>query len=91
MTVDEIEMIRTMFLLLERNKLLVEGSGASSLAALLYEKLNIKGKKVVSLLSGGNVDVNFISRIIERGMVEAGRMRDFQSLLSINQADFNAC
>ena len=39
-----------MFLLLERNKLLVEGSGASSLAALLYKKLNIKGKKVVALL-----------------------------------------
>ena len=38
-------MIRTMFLLLERNKLLVEGSGASSLAALLYKKLNVKRKK----------------------------------------------
>ena len=60
-TVDELEMIRTMFLLLERNKLLVEGSGASSLAALLYGKLKIKGKKTVALLSGGNVDVNFIS------------------------------
>ena len=80
-TVDEIEMIRTMFLLLERNKLLVEGSGASSLAALLYEKLNIKGKKVVSLLSGGNVDVNFISRIIERGMVEAGRYARFSIII----------
>ena len=80
-TVDEIEMIRTMFLLLERNKLLVEGSGASSLAALLYEKLNIKGKKVVALLSGGNVDVNFISRIIERGMVEAGRYARFSIII----------
>ena len=80
-TVDELEMIRTMFLLLERNKLLVEGSGASSLAALLYEKLNIKGKKVVALLSGGNVDVNFISRIIERGMVEAGRYARFSIII----------
>ena len=79
--VDELEMIRTMFLLLERNKLLVEGSGASSLAALLYDKLNIKGKKVVSLLSGGNVDVNFISRIIERGMVEAGRYARFSIII----------
>ena len=80
-TVDELEMIRTMFLLLERNKLLVEGSGASSLAALLYEKLNIRGKKVVALLSGGNVDVNFISRIIERGMVEAGRYARFSIII----------
>ena len=80
-TVDELEIIRTMFLLLERNKLLVEGSGASSLAALLYEKLNIRGKKVVALLSGGNVDVNFISRIIERGMVEAGRYARFSIII----------
>ena len=99
--VDELEMIRTMFLLLERNKLLVEGSGASSLAALLYDKFNMKGKKVVSLLSGGNVDVNFISRIIERGMVEAGRYARFSIIIvdkpgelqrvlaSITEADAN--
>ena len=79
--VDELEIIRTMFMLLERNKLLVEGSGASSLSALLYEKLNIKGKKIVALLSGGNVDVNFISRIIERGMVEAGRYARFSIII----------
>ena len=47
-TVDELEIVRTMLMLLERNKLLVEGSGAASLSALLYEKLNIKGKKVVA-------------------------------------------
>ena len=84
-------MIRTMLLLLERNKLLVEGSGASSLAALLYKKLNIKGKKVVALLSGGNVDVNFISRIIERGMVEAGRYAKFSIIVVDNQANYNVC
>ncbi|PEE44383.1 threonine ammonia-lyase [Bacillus pseudomycoides] len=71
--VDEMEIARTMLMLLERNKLLVEGSGASSLAALLYQKVPVKEKKVVSVLSGGNVDVNFITRIIEHGMVEAGR------------------
>ncbi|PEN12505.1 threonine ammonia-lyase, partial [Bacillus wiedmannii] len=71
--VDEMEIAQTMLMLLERNKLLVEGSGASSLASLLYRKIPIKEKKVVSVLSGGNVDVNFISRIIEHGMVEAGR------------------
>ncbi|MFD0767856.1 threonine ammonia-lyase [Bacillus sp. CGMCC 1.60114] len=71
--VDEMEIARTMLMLLERNKLLVEGSGATSLAAMLYGKVPEQGKKIVSVLSGGNVDVNFISRIIEHGMVEAGR------------------
>jgi threonine dehydratase len=75
--VDEMEIARTMLMILERNKLLVEGSGACSLSALLYEKLQLKEKKVVAVLSGGNVDMNFISRIIERGMVESGRYATF--------------
>lgn len=75
--VDEMEIARTMLMVLERNKLLVEGSGASALASLIYGKVNIKEKKVVAILSGGNVDVNFISRIIERGMVESGRYANF--------------
>ena len=51
---------------------------------MLYGKLKIKGKKTVALLSGGNVDVNFISRIIERGMVEAGRYARF-SIIIVNK------
>ncbi|WP_332631713.1 threonine ammonia-lyase [Halalkalibacter flavus] len=81
LTVDETEIARTMLMLLERNKLLVEGSGAVSLAALLNQKLPIKNKKVVPVISGGNVDVSFISRIIERGMVEAGRFMRFNTIL----------
>lgn len=80
--VDEMEIARTMLMILERNKLLVEGSGASSLAALLYQKVNFTNKKVVAILSGGNVDVNFISRIIERGMVEAGRFVHLTTILT---------
>ncbi|WP_391559802.1 threonine ammonia-lyase [Robertmurraya sp.] len=79
--VDEMEIARTMLLLLERNKLLVEGSGASSLAALLYKKINITNKKVAAVLSGGNVNVHFISRIIERGLVESGRYANFSIIL----------
>ncbi|MFX3623569.1 MAG: threonine ammonia-lyase [Ectobacillus sp.] len=79
--VDEMEIARSMLMLLERNKLLVEGSGASSLAALLYHKLPLAGKKVVAVLSGGNVDVNFISRIIEHGMVESGRYVHFTTTI----------
>ncbi|MCL6573824.1 MAG: threonine ammonia-lyase [Bacillus sp. (in: Bacteria)] len=75
--VDEMEIARTMLMILERNKLLVEGSGACSLASLLYKKVHLKEKKVVAVLSGGNVDMNFISRIIERGMVESGRYVNF--------------
>lgn len=75
--VDEMEIARTMLMVLERNKLLVEGSGASPLAALLYDKVNLRNKKVAVILSGGNVDVNFISRIIERGLVESGRFAHF--------------
>lgn len=79
--VDEMEIARTMLMLLERNKLLVEGSGASSLAALLYKKINITNKKVASVLSGGNVNVHFISRIIERGLVESGRYANLSIIL----------
>lgn len=80
-TVNELEIARTMLMLLERNKLLVEGSGAVALAAMLYQKIPIKDQKVVCLISGGNVDVSFISRIIERGMVEAGRFMRFSTIL----------
>ncbi|WP_147535565.1 threonine ammonia-lyase [Bacillus marasmi] len=79
--VDEMEIARTMLMMLERSKLLVEGSGACSLASLLYHKIPIEGKKTVALISGGNVDVSFISRIIERGMVEAGRFVHFSLFL----------
>lgn len=79
--VDEMEIARTMLMMLERSKLLVEGSGACSLASLLYHKLPLEGKKTVAVISGGNVDVSFISRIIERGMVEAGRFVHFSLFL----------
>lgn len=81
LSVDETEIAQTMLMLLERNKLLVEGSGAVSLAAMLYHKLPLKNKKIVPIISGGNVDVSFISRIIERGMVEAGRFVRFNTIL----------
>lgn len=72
-TVEEEEIARAMLLSLERNKMVVEGAGATGLAAVLYDKLPYKNKNVAVLISGGNVDVNFLSRIIERGLVESGR------------------
>lgn len=72
-TVSEAEIARTILLLLERSKMIVEGAGAVSLAATLFEKFPISKKPLVSLISGGNIDVNAISRIIERGLIESGR------------------
>lgn len=70
--VDDEAIASTILMLLERAKMMVEGAGAVSLAALLNHLLPVSGK-VVSVISGGNIDVNFISRIIERGLVKAGR------------------
>lgn len=71
-TVDDEDVANAILLLLERSKLMVEGAGAISLAAVLQGKIPDDGK-IVSVISGGNIDVNFISRIIERGLVKAGR------------------
>lgn len=70
---EDIEISRTMLYLLERSKLLVEGSGASALVPLLYRRMPLKDKKIAVILSGGNVDVTFMSRIIEHGLIESGR------------------
>jgi threonine dehydratase len=72
-TVDDEEIASTILLLLERAKLVVEGAGAVSLAAALYQKVELSKKKVAAIISGGNIDVNFVSRIIERGLVKNGR------------------
>ncbi|MDR3592707.1 MAG: threonine ammonia-lyase [Negativicutes bacterium] len=70
--IDDEATASTILMLLERAKLMVEGAGAVSLAAILHGKIPATGK-VVSVISGGNIDVNIISRIIERGLVKAGR------------------
>ncbi len=78
--VDDEAIAGTILMLLERAKLMVEGAGATSLAAVLNGKIPAKGK-IVSVISGGNVDVNFISRIIERGLVKAGRRVRLQTVV----------
>lgn len=71
-TVDDEAIAATILMLLERAKLVVEGAGAIGLAALLHDRVAAPGP-VACLISGGNIDVNFIARIIERGLVKAGR------------------
>ncbi|MGZ4821843.1 MAG: threonine ammonia-lyase, partial [Terriglobales bacterium] len=51
-----------------------EGAGAAAVAALLHGKIPVKGKNVVAVVSGGNLDVSILSRIIERGLAEDGRL-----------------
>ena len=72
-TVSEDEIATAILALMERQKLVAEGAGAVSVAAVLFNKLPIQGKKVVCLVSGGNIDVNILSRVITRGLVTSGR------------------
>jgi threonine dehydratase len=73
-TVEEDEIAAAILLLLEREKTLVEGAGAAPVAALLHKKVQVTGKTVGVVISGGNLDVSILSRIIERGLAEDGRM-----------------
>ena len=76
--VDEAEIAQAVLLLLEREKTVVEGAGAVGVAALLHHRFeNLEGKRVAVVLSGGNIDVNLISRIIEHGLVQTGRLVRF--------------
>ena len=72
-TVSEDEIAAAILALIEKQKLIAEGAGAVSVAAAMFHKLPIEGKKVVCLISGGNIDVNILSRVITRGLVTAGR------------------
>lgn len=72
-TVTEDEIATAILALLEKQKVIAEGAGAVSVAAVLFQKLPIQGKKVVCVVSGGNIDVNILSRVITRGLVTSGR------------------
>jgi len=72
-TVEDEEIANAILMFLERAKLVVEGGGAVTLAALLQNKVNVRGKKAVVVVSGGNIDANVVSTIITRGLVKAGR------------------
>ncbi len=72
--VDEEEIAESILLLLERERTVVEGAGAVGLAALLHGELGLAGKRVAVVISGGNIDVNLMSRVIQRGLVKSGRL-----------------
>ena len=71
--VTEDEIAGAILELIEKQKMIAEGAGAVSVAAAMFGKFPIQGKKVVSLVSGGNIDVTSLSRVIERGLIKSGR------------------
>lgn len=71
--VNDEAIINAVLLLMERNKMLVEGAGAIGLAALLNGTIKLDGKKVLVPLTGGNIDINLVGRFIEHGLATAGR------------------
>jgi len=73
-TVDDFEIGEAVLLLLERLKLLAEGAGAAALAGAFKLKDELKGKTVVLVVSGGNIDINLLDRIIGHGLVKVGRL-----------------
>lgn len=72
-TVSEDEIAAAILSLMENQKLVAEGAGAVSVAAALFGKLPLEGKRVACVISGGNIDVNILSRVITRGLVMSGR------------------
>ena len=72
-TVTDDEISSAILALIEQHKLIAEGAGAVSVAAVMFNKVPIKGKKTVCLVSGGNIDVTILSRVIKRGLLKSGR------------------
>ena len=72
-TVTDDEISAAILALMEKQKLVAEGAGAVGVAAAMFNKLDLKGKKVVSVVSGGNIDVTILSRVINRGLLMSGR------------------
>lgn len=72
-TVSDDEISAAILALMEKHKLVTEGAGAVAVAAAMFGKVDLEGKKTVCLLSGGNIDVTILSRVITRGLMMSGR------------------
>ena len=72
-TVSDDEISAAILALMEQHKLVTEGAGAVAVAAAMFGKVDLKGKKTVCLCSGGNIDVTILSRVIQRGLLMSGR------------------
>ena len=72
-TVNDDEISAAILALMEQHKLVTEGAGAAAVAAAMFGKIDLQGKKAVCILSGGNIDVTILSRVINRGLLMSGR------------------
>ena len=81
-TVDEEEIANAILLLLERVKTVAEGAGAASIAAVINRLSSYQNRKIVALISGGNIDVNTMTRIMNKGLVKSGRKAFFDTIIS---------
>ncbi len=79
-TVDEDEIANAILMLLERCKIVAEGAGAVAAAAVLHNKFDAKGK-IACLVSGGNIDVTTLQRILDKGLMKAGRLAQICTLI----------
>ena len=73
-TVEEDEIASAVLTLIEKEKMISEGSGALPVAAVMFDKIPLKNKNIVCLVSGGNIDVNILSRVINRALLKTGRI-----------------
>ena len=71
--VSDDEVASAILALMEKQKMIAEGAGAVSVAAVMFDKFDLKGKRVVAVVSGGNIDVTSLSRVIDRGLLNSGR------------------
>ena len=71
--VSDDEVSSAILALIEKQKMIAEGAGATAVAAIMFDKFNLKGKRVVAVVSGGNIDVTSLSRVIDRGLLKSGR------------------
>lgn len=77
-TVSEAEIADAILFLLERSKVVAEGAGATPLAAILAGKVQCKGRKVCAVVSGGNIDINLVERVLNRALINKGRRYQFK-------------
>ncbi|MBQ7757142.1 MAG: threonine ammonia-lyase [Oscillospiraceae bacterium] len=72
--VSDDEVASAILALMEKQKMIAEGAGAVSVAAVMFDKFDLKGKRVVAVVSGGNIDITSLSRVIDRGLKNSGRL-----------------
>lgn len=77
-TVSEAEIADAILFLMEKSKVVAEGAGATPLAAILAGKVDCKGRKTCAVISGGNIDINLVERVLNRALINKGRRHQFK-------------